>query len=85
MRTIYSYDEVIQAIVDAYETLSADELAEEYNRLFPGQPITYESDGIFAKYIESKNIKNFLTENEINNGFPGFKNEIENKESGDIV
>lgn len=52
MRITYATDKVVQRITEMYKTLDGDELAEEYNRLFPGQPITYESDGIFAKYIE---------------------------------
>lgn len=45
-------DELLENIMGAYETLDGEELAEEYNRLFPGQPIDYDGDGNFSKSIE---------------------------------
>jgi hypothetical protein len=44
-------DELLEDIMSAYETLDGDELADEYNRLFPGQPIGYDGDGIFSRSI----------------------------------
>ena len=52
MKVSYTYDEVIHNIMDAYESLDEEELVEEYNRLYPGQPIAYECDGVFARYME---------------------------------
>lgn len=42
-------EELLEDIVSAYETLDGEELAEEYNRLFPGQPIGYDGEGIFSR------------------------------------
>ena len=47
-----TYDEVIQQITEIYETLDGDELAEEHNRLLPGQPIGYDGEGNFSRSIE---------------------------------
>jgi len=44
-------DELLTRIMDTYETLDGDELAEEYNRLFPGQPVGYDGEGIFSRSI----------------------------------
>jgi len=43
--------ELLADIMDAYETLDGDELAEEYNRLFPGQPVGYDGEGNFSRSI----------------------------------
>ncbi len=59
MKLTFLYDEVLKRIVEIYKTLDCSELEEEYNKLFPDQPITYECDGYFAKYMdaETDNIK----------------------------
>lgn len=44
-------DELLEYIMSAYETLDGDELAEEYNRLFPGQPMGYDGEGVFSRSI----------------------------------
>lgn len=46
-----TYDEVVQQITEMYETLDSDELVEEYNRLFPGQPIDFDDEGNFSRSI----------------------------------
>lgn len=46
-----TFDEIIENITSAYETLDGDELAEEYNRLFPGQPIGFDDEGNFSRSI----------------------------------
>lgn len=45
-------DELLENIMGAYETLDGEELAEEYNRLFPGQPVGYDGEGNFSRSIE---------------------------------
>jgi hypothetical protein len=44
-------NELLEDIMSAYETLDGDELVDEYNRLFPGQPVGYDGDGIFSRSI----------------------------------
>lgn len=44
-------DELLEDIMSAYETLDGEELAEEYSRLFPSQPIGYDGEGIFSRSI----------------------------------
>lgn len=53
MKTIkLTADELLANILDAYKSLDGDELAEEYNLLFPGQPVGYDGEGNFSRSIE---------------------------------